>query len=97
MNLMKFRHKGLQRFYADDIRKGLPTALAKKAAQSLLIAMVTAENLKQVGRFPGWKLHALKVDLEGCRSLTVTGSWRIVFRFDEEANTASDIDLTDYH
>jgi plasmid maintenance system killer protein len=30
-------------------------------------------------------------------SLTVTGNWRLTFRYDEETNTASDIDLVDYH
>jgi plasmid maintenance system killer protein len=29
--------------------------------------------------------------------LTVTGNWRLIFRHHEEANTASDIDLIDYH
>ncbi len=27
----------------------------------------------------------------------VTGNWRLVFRYDEKMNTASDIDLMDYH
>jgi len=29
--------------------------------------------------------------------LTVTGNWRLIFRYDEEANAANDIDLIDYH
>jgi len=33
----------------------------------------------------------------GIRSLTVTGNWRLIFRCDEQTNTASDIDLIDYH
>lgn len=48
-------------------------------------------------RFPGWKLHPLKGDLRGLWSLTVTGNWRLVFRYDQESNTASDIDLIDSH
>jgi len=51
----------------------------------------------QNGRFPGWKLHPLKGDLKGLWSLTVTGNWRLLFRYDEQTNTASDIDLNDYH
>ena len=34
---------------------------------------------------------------EGLRSLTVTGNWRLIFRYHEDTNTASDIDLIDYH
>jgi plasmid maintenance system killer protein len=30
-------------------------------------------------------------------SLSVTGNWRLVFRYDEKINTASDLDLIDYH
>jgi plasmid maintenance system killer protein len=29
--------------------------------------------------------------------LTVTGNWRLVFRYDEEMNAASDIDRIDYY
>jgi toxin HigB-1 len=42
-------------------------------------------------------LHALKGGLKGFWSLTGTGNWRLTFRYDEEANSASDIDLTDDH
>ena len=55
------------------------------------------ETLEQLGRFPGWKLHSLKGDLKGFWSQTVTGNWRLIFRHDENMNTASDIDLIDYH
>jgi len=63
----------------------------------LVFALETAETLEQLGRFPGWKLHPLKGDLKGLWSLTVTGNWRLIFRYDEKTNTASDIDLIDYH
>ncbi|SPF39764.1 Toxin HigB-1 (fragment) [Candidatus Sulfopaludibacter sp. SbA4] len=35
--------------------------------------------------------------LKGFCSLTVTGNWRLIFRYDEGTSTASDIDLMDYH
>ena len=65
--------------------------------RKLLFALPTAETLEQLGRFPGWKLHPLKSDLKGFWSLTVTGNWRLIFRYDEKTNTAGDIDLIDYH
>jgi len=43
------------------------------------------------------KAAPLKGELKGLWSLTVTGNWRLVFRYDEETNTACDIDLIDYH
>jgi proteic killer suppression protein len=51
--------------------------------RKLLFALETAETLEQLGRFPGWKLHPLKGDRKGSWSLTVTGNWRLIFRFDE--------------
>ena len=44
---------------------------------------------------PGFRLHPLKGDLAGFWSVTVSGNWRPVFRF--EGGHASDVDLIDYH
>jgi proteic killer suppression protein len=96
MRLAGFQHKGLRRFYADGEAKGVSASLADKL-RKLLFALETAQTLEQVGRFPGWKLHPLRGDLKGFWSLTVSGNWRIVFRYDEAENSASDIDLVDYH
>jgi toxin HigB-1 len=71
--------------------------LERYKLRKLLLALETAETLAQLGRFPGWKLHSLKGDRQGLRSLTVTGNWRLIFRYDEKTNTASDINLIDYH
>ncbi len=96
MRLVRFRHKALKQLHEDDNAKGVPAPMADKL-RKLLFALETSETLDQLGRFPGWKLHPLKGDLKGCWSLTVTGNWRLIFRYDEEANTAHDIDLVDYH
>jgi proteic killer suppression protein len=96
MQLVRFRHKGLRHLHEGGNTKAVPSAMADKL-RKLLFALETAETLEQLGRFPGWKLHPLKGDLKGSWSLTVTGNWRLTFRYDEQTNTASDIDLIDYH
>jgi len=96
MQLVRFRHKGLGQFYENGNARSLPSAMADKLGK-LLFAIETAETLEQLGKFPGWKLHPLKGDLKGFWSLTVTGNWRLIFRYDENAHEASDIDLIDYH
>lgn len=96
MQLTRFRHRGLKRLHEDDNPRGVPSAMADKL-RKLLFALETANDLDQVGRFPGWKLHPLKGDLKEFWSLTVTGNWRLIFRYHEATNTASDIDLIDYH
>ena len=45
--------------------------------------------------FPNWRLHALKGDLAGYWSLTVSGNWRVTFRFEE--GHAYIVDYQDYH
>jgi len=92
---LRFRDKGLRRLYDGDANK-VPPEMADKLRKQLL-ALETAEALREIDQFPGWKLHPLKGRLKGLWSLTVTGNYRLVFRYDERTNTASDIDLVDYH
>jgi proteic killer suppression protein len=40
---------------------------------------------------PGWRLHPLKGERADYWSLTISGNWRVIFRF-----TGSDIELVDY-
>ena len=44
---------------------------------------------------PGFKLHPLKGNLKGFWAVSVSGNWRIIFRF--EGGHAYDVDLGDYH
>lgn len=44
---------------------------------------------------PGFKLHSLKGAYLGFWAVSVSGNWRIVFRF--EQTNACDVDLVDYH
>ncbi len=96
MHLVRFRHKGLGQLYSGETAKGVSASLVDKL-RKLLFALETAQRLEQVGKYPGWKLHPLKGDLKGHWSLTVSGNWRLIFRYDETENTANDIDLIDYH
>jgi proteic killer suppression protein len=96
MRLARFRHKGLEELYENDNAKGVPSAMADKL-RKLLFALETAASLEQMNRFPGWRLHPLKGGQRGFWALNVTGNWRLVFRYDEEMNSGSDIDLVDYH
>lgn len=65
--------------------------------RKLLFAIDTAAGLDDLAAFPGWRLHPLKGNLDGFWSLTVTGSWRLIFQYDAVSNTASTLDLIDYH
>ena len=94
MPIRTFRHKGLKRLYEAGERRDIPAALAEKIAD-VLLAIDEATRPGDVGLFPGWRLHPLKGDLKGFWSVSVSGNWRIVFRF--EKGDAFDVDLIDYH
>jgi proteic killer suppression protein len=96
MELARFRSKGLRLLHKDGNAKRVPPAMADRL-RKLLFALETADHLDQIGRFPGWKLHPLKGGMQGFWSLSVTGNWRLIFRYDERTNTVSDLDLIDYH
>jgi proteic killer suppression protein len=44
---------------------------------------------------PGWCFHELTGDRKGTYSITVSGNWRITFRWD--GADAVDVDMEDYH
>jgi toxin HigB-1 len=84
----------LRRLYERDDSRDLPAALSEKISD-ILLAIDEAAHPQEVGLFPGWRLHPLKGKLQGFWSVTVSGNWRIIFRF--EAGDAFDLDLVDYH
>lgn len=77
MQFARIRHKGLRRLYEDGSTKGVAPERADKL-RKLMFALDTADDLDQLSRFPVWKLHPLKGDLNGFWSLTVTGNWRLI-------------------
>lgn len=44
---------------------------------------------------PGLRFHQLKGELAELYSVSVSGNWRVIFRF--ESGQALDVDLVDYH
>jgi proteic killer suppression protein len=94
MAIRSFRHKGLKRLYEKEQGKDVPASLAKKLADVLLV-IDEAQRLQEIGLFPGWRLHQLKGDLKGFWSVSVSGNWRVIFRFED--GDAFDVDLIDYH
>lgn len=88
-----FRHKGLAKLFEDDDRRKLPASQVDKVAR-ILARLNEAMTVQDMG-LPGYRLHPLKGELAGFWSVTESGNWRIIFRF--ENGSAYDIDLIDYH
>ncbi len=94
MPIRTIRHKALSRFFHDGERRGLPADQVPRL-QRILAALDAAADIEEMKTYPGWRLHALKGDLDGFWSLSITGNWRLIFRFED--GDAFDLDLIDYH
>ena len=94
MPVTGFRHKGLKFLFEGGNARGINPDLAAKLRR-MLAALDRAASLDELETLPGWRLHALRGDLAGHYSLTVTGNWCLIFRF--ESGNAYDVDLVDYH
>ena len=92
--ILSFRHKGLQRFYEHQDERRIPTELAPRLRR-ILAAVDTAQRTSELGLFPGWRVHRLRGEFKGYWSVSVSGNWRVVFRFKD--GDAFDVDLVDYH
>ena len=87
------RHKGLAALYWKDQSRGVSQSLVKRLRQ--ILALLETANVVEDINVPGLKLHLLKGELKGFYSVTVSGNWRVIFRF--ENGRALDVDLVDYH
>ena len=91
--IQAFRHKGLKVLFERDDRRKVPADFADKIAR-ILARLEEASEASNMD-LPGFRLHPLKGDLAGFWSVTVSGNWRVIFRF--EGGHASEVDLVDYH
>jgi proteic killer suppression protein len=88
-----FQHRGLERFFETGDRRGI---LAKSEARiERLLDRLDAATKPEDMNIPGYKFHRLSGDRKDTYAVTVTGNWRITFRFDGE--DAIDVNLEDYH
>jgi proteic killer suppression protein len=88
-----FRHKGLRLLFESDSRRAVRADQVDRIER--ILARLDAAGQPSDMALPGYRLHPLKGDLAGFWSVTVSGNWRIIFRF--EAGNAFDLDLLDYH
>jgi proteic killer suppression protein len=91
--LKTFAHKGLKRLFERDD----PSGVRADQVQRIRAVLAHLDEAKQPSdlALPGYRLHPLRGDLKGYWSVTVSGNWRIVFRF--EKGDVLDVDLMDYH
>ncbi len=91
--IVSIEHKGLADLHWKDQSKGVMQSLVKRLKQ-ILALLETARTIDDMN-LPGLKLHSLKGDMKGFFSVSISGNWRVVFRFVD--GNAFDVNLVDYH
>lgn len=96
MKIRNFVHKGLQRFYAADSAKGVPSDSVDKL-RKMLAFLDDMSNVEELHALPIWKAHALTGDRKGTWSLYVSRNRRLTFCVDLKEREICDVNLEDYH
>jgi proteic killer suppression protein len=91
--IKSFRHKGLKKLYDTGGQQGVKPGHANRSR--LILARLDASQSPQDMNLPGLNLHTLKGKYKGYWAVSVSGDWRVIFRFED--NSAVDIDCLDYH
>jgi proteic killer suppression protein len=88
-----FRHKGLKRLFESDDPGGVRADQVRRIRE-VLAHLDEARHPSDLA-LPGYRLHPLRGERKGHWSATISGNWRISFRFED--GDAYDVDLIDYH
>ena len=91
--IRNIKHRGLRRLYQRGDKSGLRPDIAEKAELYLSI-LDTAERVEELD-VTGFSFHALRGNMRGLFSVSVSRNHRIVFGFQD--GEAFNVDLVDYH
>lgn len=91
--IRSFQHRGLRRLYEQDDR----SRIAPDQLERIRIALADLDTASKPGDMdlPGYRLHPLRGGRRGSWSISISGNWRITFRFED--GDVCDVDLVDYH
>jgi len=87
--IKSFQHKGLEAFFRTGNKARIQAHHAGRL-RTMLFALDSAVKPTDMNA-PGWRLHALTGKLKGYWSVSVSGNWRLIFRFQ-----GPDAELVDY-
>ena len=92
--IRSFSDSKTRRLFEDDRQRGF-RGLDYDRTLMLLDALDAAPSLESLRVLQAVRLHALRGDRRGRRAMTVSGRWRITFRFAD--GDAYDVAIEDYH
>ena len=91
--IQSFKHRGLKALYdGRTVRSAVPAHVEKLRD---ILAVLDRSRGPDDMNIPGFRLHSLKGTLAGFWAVSVSGNWRVTFRFDN--GNAVNVDYVDYH
>ena len=91
--IKSFRHDGLERFFETGSKAGIRPEHAKRLVVQL--GRLDGATCPDDMNMPGWRFHGLRRNLAGHYAVSVSGNWRLTFKF--EGKDAVLVDYQDYH
>ena len=93
MAIARFRHKGLERFFARGDKSGIQASHADRLR--LILGRLNVSRSARDMNLPGLGLHPLHGARKGTWAVWVSGNWRVTFAF--AGADAVQVDYEDYH
>ena len=91
--IQSFKRRGLRALYNGRGARRVAPEHVRKLMR--VLAVLDRSNAPQDMNLPGFRLHSLAGRLSGHYAVSVSGNWRVTFRFED--GHAADVDYTDYH
>lgn len=92
--IKSFKQSCLEDFWNNGRHKRVPQFLRKRLLRKLDM-LNAAYDLKDLSSPPSNHLHPLSGDREGQWAISLSGTWRLCFNFED--GDVSNIELTQYH
>ena len=91
--VMSFRHRGLKALYDGRTTRRVTPDHVRKLLD--ILAALDRSRGPEGMDLPGFRLHELRGRPKGHYAVSVSGNWRVTFRFED--GSAVDVDYVDYH
>ena len=88
-----FKHKGLAKFFETGSKAGVEAQRGERLR--LILGLLSAATAPRDMALPGLDLHPLKGERKGTWAVSVSGNWRVTFKF--VGKDADSVEYEDYH
>ena len=93
MVVASFRHRGLKALYDGRTTRRVAPGHVEKLRD--ILAALDRSRVPADMNLSGFRLHELRGRLKGHYAVSVSGNWRVTFRFED--GSPVDVDYVDYH